>query len=184
MKTTQDSIARIRAEFLEMPGMRLTMQQVQRLCGIERTLCQTVLDALVEEKFLSVKPDGAYGRRMEEDFSRSRQLKATFRSGIVSPPRHDPVTAPRERSAEARSVEETMERQAEEKSYRCPFCAFTAGLCLTPRERSRQMTTVRCFACGRLSSSPSPLTGTAALTVAIRGRQIAETRNPRRGSAA
>jgi hypothetical protein len=41
-----------------MPGLRLTPEQAQRLCGVERTLCQTVLDALVAEKFLCVKPDG------------------------------------------------------------------------------------------------------------------------------
>jgi hypothetical protein len=79
MRTTQDLMSRIRAEFLEMPGMRLTMQQVQRLCGIESTLCQTVLDSLVEERFLSVKPDGSYGRLTEGDVSRPRQAKASLR---------------------------------------------------------------------------------------------------------
>jgi hypothetical protein len=76
MRTTQDLISRIRAEFLEMPGMKLTMQQVQRLCGIESSLCQAVLDALVEERFLSVKPDGSYGRLTEGDISRPHQAKA------------------------------------------------------------------------------------------------------------
>ena len=28
-------LTRLRAEYLEMPGMRLTAQQVQRLCGVE-----------------------------------------------------------------------------------------------------------------------------------------------------
>jgi hypothetical protein len=75
MRTTRDLISRIRAEFHEMPGMRLTVPQVQRLCGIERTLCQTVLDSLVEEKFLSVKPDGSYGRLTEGDPTRARQVR-------------------------------------------------------------------------------------------------------------
>lgn len=57
-----DALKRIRAEYLEMPGLRLTLGQAQRLCGIERTLCQTVLDALVNERFLCVKADGAYAR--------------------------------------------------------------------------------------------------------------------------
>src|SRR6266852_4487927 len=43
----------------EMPGLRLTLDQMQRLCGIERTVCQMVLDMLVETNFLCVKPDGA-----------------------------------------------------------------------------------------------------------------------------
>ena len=57
---------RIRAEYLEMPGMNLTTDQVARLCGTERTRCQTVLDALVDAQFLARKPDGTYVRRTDE----------------------------------------------------------------------------------------------------------------------
>jgi len=53
---------RLRAEFLEMPGLRLTPDQVQRLCGVERTMCQMVLDVLVDEEFLGVTLDGQYAR--------------------------------------------------------------------------------------------------------------------------
>jgi hypothetical protein len=53
---------RLRAKFLEMPGLCLKRNQVQRLCGVERTMCQMVLDLLVDEKFLCVKSDGAYAR--------------------------------------------------------------------------------------------------------------------------
>jgi len=53
---------RLRAEFLEMPGLRLKPNQVQRLCGVERTICQMVLDALVHEQFLCVRSDGHYAR--------------------------------------------------------------------------------------------------------------------------
>jgi len=55
-------LTRIRAEYLEMPGLRLTVEQARRLCGVDRALCQMVLDALVNEKFLCVKSDGAYAR--------------------------------------------------------------------------------------------------------------------------
>jgi hypothetical protein len=51
---------RLRAEYLEMPGLRLTAAQVQRLRGIERLMCESVLDALVDAKFLRVKSDGTY----------------------------------------------------------------------------------------------------------------------------
>jgi hypothetical protein len=51
---------RLRAEYLEMPGLRLTAAQVQRLRGIERLMCESVLDALVDAKFLRVKSDGSY----------------------------------------------------------------------------------------------------------------------------
>ena len=53
---------RLRAEFLEMPGLRLRPEQVQRLCGMEPTMCQRVLDALVDGTFLCVKSDGHYAR--------------------------------------------------------------------------------------------------------------------------
>jgi hypothetical protein len=63
MRTIHDVLNRLRAEFLEMPGLRLTSPQVQRLCGVERTTCQMVLDALVNEGFLWVTPEGLYVRR-------------------------------------------------------------------------------------------------------------------------
>jgi hypothetical protein len=57
---------RVRAEYLEMPGLQLTLEQAQRLCGVERALCQRVLNALVDEKFLCVKADGAYARAVDD----------------------------------------------------------------------------------------------------------------------
>jgi hypothetical protein len=56
------SIERVRAEFLEMPGLRLTAGQVQRLCGVDYTICQDVLDTLVDMGFLRKNPDGTYAR--------------------------------------------------------------------------------------------------------------------------
>ena len=65
MKAIQDLTRRLRAEYLEMPGLRLTTAQVQRLCGMERMICQLVLNELVTAKFLCVKPDGHYTRVTE-----------------------------------------------------------------------------------------------------------------------
>jgi hypothetical protein len=62
MRTIHDVLTRLRGEYLEMPGLRLTANQVQHLCGIERMLCQSILDALVDGAFLSVNPDGTYAR--------------------------------------------------------------------------------------------------------------------------
>jgi len=58
MRTTEDVLNRLRAEYLEMPGLRLKPAQVQRLCGVERMICQMVLDVLVDEKCLCAKLDG------------------------------------------------------------------------------------------------------------------------------
>ena len=41
----------LRAEYLEMPGLRLKPEQVQRVWDVERTMCQRVLDSLVDAKF-------------------------------------------------------------------------------------------------------------------------------------
>jgi hypothetical protein len=58
----EQMLERIRAEYLEMPDLRLKREQVQRLCGIERSLCQVALDFLVTSNFLCVKSDGLYAR--------------------------------------------------------------------------------------------------------------------------
>src|SRR5690242_11946549 len=78
MRTIHDVVNRLRAEFLEMPGLRLRADQVQRLCGVERMVCQTVLDALVEEQFLCVKSDGQYARLT--DGHHLRAAKADLRA--------------------------------------------------------------------------------------------------------
>jgi hypothetical protein len=61
-------LTRIRAEYLEMPGLRLTLAQAQRLCGVERALCEAVLNRLVGDQILCKKPDGAYARLADERF--------------------------------------------------------------------------------------------------------------------
>ena len=77
----QAMLDRIRAEYLEMPGLRLTPDQARRLCGVERALCQTVLDALVHEKFLCVSADGAYARVTDgTDSPRPQPAKAFLRA--------------------------------------------------------------------------------------------------------
>jgi hypothetical protein len=65
-------LERIRAEYLEMPGLRLRAEQLQRLCGVEPTMCQMVLDTLVEANFLCMKSDSTYSRLMDGDKPRPR----------------------------------------------------------------------------------------------------------------
>src|SRR5579864_5474600 len=62
LRTIQDLRNRLHAEYTEMPGLRLKAEQVQRLCGTEQTVCQLVLDSLVDEKFLCAVSDGHYAR--------------------------------------------------------------------------------------------------------------------------
>jgi hypothetical protein len=72
-------LSRIRGEFLEMPGLCLTRDQAQRLCGVERTLCQHVLDTLVAMRFLYLKANGMYARLSDGDISRPHPAKANLR---------------------------------------------------------------------------------------------------------
>ena len=53
---------RIRAEYLEMPGLHLTRSQVQRLWGLDESTCSTVLAALEKESFLRRTRAGTYVR--------------------------------------------------------------------------------------------------------------------------
>jgi hypothetical protein len=56
-------MARIRMEFVEMPGMRLTRPQARRLWNLDQAACDGLLDALVEEGFLKQTADGALLRQ-------------------------------------------------------------------------------------------------------------------------
>ena len=55
-------VRRVRGEFLEMPGLQLTVAQAQRLWGIERDLCERVVGALIGDAFLRRTPTGAIAR--------------------------------------------------------------------------------------------------------------------------
>jgi len=57
-----DVLRRVRGEFTEMPGLRLTTAQAQRLWGLDRAVCDMLLSALVESKFLFRTRDGAFIR--------------------------------------------------------------------------------------------------------------------------
>jgi hypothetical protein len=65
MATTQshdDDLRRVRGEYIEMPGLRLTTAQAQRLWGLDRASCDALLRALVDSKFLFRTRDGAFVR--------------------------------------------------------------------------------------------------------------------------
>ena len=53
---------RIRGEFLEMPGLQLTLPQAQRLWGLDPTACRHVVEALVDASFLRWTSSGAVMR--------------------------------------------------------------------------------------------------------------------------
>jgi hypothetical protein len=55
-------LQRVCGEFLEMPGLRLTRPQAQRLWGLDESACLQVLDSLVDSKFLCRAGQGMYTR--------------------------------------------------------------------------------------------------------------------------
>lgn len=55
-------VQRVQAEFLEMPGLRLTVPQARRFWGLEEELCDAILSTLVEARFLRRTRDGAFAR--------------------------------------------------------------------------------------------------------------------------
>ena len=52
----------IQAEYLEIPGLHLTRQQVQRLWGVDSHMCDVLLNTLVGTGFLRRTRTGAYVR--------------------------------------------------------------------------------------------------------------------------
>lgn len=67
-----EALVRIQAEFVEMPGLKLTARQVQRLCGLQRDCCETALATLVRLRVLVQAADGAYLR--ERPVAQARHL--------------------------------------------------------------------------------------------------------------
>lgn len=55
-------LQRVYGEFLEMPGLRLTSQQAQRLWGLDEGTCLRLLEFLVDAKFLCRPGHGMYTR--------------------------------------------------------------------------------------------------------------------------
>jgi hypothetical protein len=59
-------IRRISGEYLEMPGLRLTTEQAQRLWGLDQQSCCDILAELVATSFLIRTADGRYARPSED----------------------------------------------------------------------------------------------------------------------
>ncbi len=51
---------RVRNEYLEMPGLSLTLRQAQRMWHLRQTECETLLGALVDSGFLARTSKGEF----------------------------------------------------------------------------------------------------------------------------
>jgi hypothetical protein len=65
--------------------MRLTAEQVWRVCGVDRRVCSRVLEDLVRRQFLRVGPDGRYLRAADGTPRRPRTEGTDTGAGTVLP---------------------------------------------------------------------------------------------------
>ena len=56
----QSLVARVRGEYGEMPGLRVTVAEASWLWQVEGATCETLLDHLVEQGFLRRRANGYY----------------------------------------------------------------------------------------------------------------------------
>jgi hypothetical protein len=57
-----DVLLRVQAEFLEMPGLRVTRAQARRLWALDDAVCEAVLCALVDARFLVESRNASFTR--------------------------------------------------------------------------------------------------------------------------
>jgi hypothetical protein len=77
LRSTEDVLRRVQGEFLEMPGLRITVAQARRLWGLDAAACDALLGALVDANFLFQTRDGAFMR-----VDSAQPVKASLRSAM------------------------------------------------------------------------------------------------------
>jgi hypothetical protein len=82
MLPLESLVARIRGEYREMPGLRLTFPQACRLWQIDACTCEVLLEQLVREAFLVRTDNGAY---IALPAVEGRQAKATVSERVRLP---------------------------------------------------------------------------------------------------
>jgi len=87
MIVPDDSLQRVRSEYMEMPGLRLSLAQAARLLSIDCSACARVLDVLVEAQFLRLTSNGLY---VKSDISgRGEHDRRSLMGHGPSPRSHD-----------------------------------------------------------------------------------------------
>lgn len=73
-------VQRIREEFEEAPGLRLTLGEASRFWGLDESTCERVLARLLATGFLSLGDDGRFG---ESEALASRSEQEARRPGAL-----------------------------------------------------------------------------------------------------
>jgi len=63
VRSVESMINRVRREYVRMPRMRLTLEQIRQLCGIDAAACVAAVNALLDLKCLCASDDGTYARQ-------------------------------------------------------------------------------------------------------------------------
>lgn len=71
--STDAIIDRIQSEYRDMPGLRLTFDQMRRLWMLDSRTCRTLIERLVDARFLMPTSDGQYVRCDLPRSTRQRQ---------------------------------------------------------------------------------------------------------------
>ena len=73
MTAMEQMLRRIEGEFREMPGLRLTCRQAQRLWNLDQLVCESLLAALVDVRFLT-ESDGVFVQRTDTSLHKLRRV--------------------------------------------------------------------------------------------------------------
>ena len=90
-------LARVRGEYLEMPGLRLTVAQASRLWGLDAAVCDALLTCLEASGFLRQTAVGAF-RLASSDRAVPRMLHRSSPVAEDRPEQRTPTLAPKQRS--------------------------------------------------------------------------------------
>jgi hypothetical protein len=82
MPSLESLVARVRGEYQEMPGLRLTFAQACRLWQVDASTCEMLLEQLVRERFLYKTDSGAY---IAMSATTRRQVKARLLESVPLP---------------------------------------------------------------------------------------------------
>ncbi|MCC7009524.1 MAG: hypothetical protein IT184_11980 [Acidobacteria bacterium] len=57
------ALGRLKGLFLEVPDARLSLAEASRIAGLDSDVCQSILAALEDVRFIKREPDGSYCKR-------------------------------------------------------------------------------------------------------------------------
>ena len=76
-----ETLVRMQTEWIQMPQLKVTRRQAQRLWSLSNEVCETAFATLIRKGFLVQAPDGAYVRHA---FVR---MSGAIAAGLASPGR-------------------------------------------------------------------------------------------------